>query len=310
MLTRLKVDNFQSLTSADVELGKLTVIVGPSNSGKSAVVRAIRAACHNVRSPSIVTAGHKKTTISLSTTDGDTVVLERGEGVARYSLHIDGGSPEIFTKIAASVPDDVTKILAMPPGGPNFTTQFDKPYLLGESSTEVARVLSDLTNTHVVLGAAREANRARLAASTELTVRVKDKDRLDAKLKEFDDLEEREVLLYGASGLLDEAEARSLKAAQLGQLIQKVSSCAAAREELLRSTATQAPRDLTPAREAIDRLSRLSELVKKIVQLVERNEDLKRETAKATEEVETARRREKELIEELGTCPICGQATA
>ena len=42
-LETLEISNFQSVEKADIQLGGFTVIVGPSNSGKSALLRALRA---------------------------------------------------------------------------------------------------------------------------------------------------------------------------------------------------------------------------------------------------------------------------
>lgn len=41
-ITRLRIENFRSIKSLDVELGDTTVFLGPNNAGKTAVLDAVR----------------------------------------------------------------------------------------------------------------------------------------------------------------------------------------------------------------------------------------------------------------------------
>src|SRR5947208_15362033 len=43
-ITSLHIENFRSIKSLDVELGETTVFVGPNNSGKTAILDAVRIA--------------------------------------------------------------------------------------------------------------------------------------------------------------------------------------------------------------------------------------------------------------------------
>src|SRR5882762_4567016 len=43
-ITSLKIKNFRSIKSLDVELGETTVFIGPNNAGKTAILDAIRIA--------------------------------------------------------------------------------------------------------------------------------------------------------------------------------------------------------------------------------------------------------------------------
>src|SRR5690242_17213241 len=101
MIERLRVTNFQSIAAADITLGQFTVIVGPSNSGKSALLRALRAVVRNVNSPSAVRAGQSMFTCQIdfdqSEYTGKTVTIERGKSQSTYRV-ITAQGEDVFTK--------------------------------------------------------------------------------------------------------------------------------------------------------------------------------------------------------------------
>jgi predicted ATPase len=43
-ITSLKIENFRSIKSLDLELGETTVFIGPNNAGKTAILDAVRIA--------------------------------------------------------------------------------------------------------------------------------------------------------------------------------------------------------------------------------------------------------------------------
>lgn len=49
-LRRLQIENFRGITSLDLDLGDTTVLIGENNTGKTAVLDALRFALRDVRS--------------------------------------------------------------------------------------------------------------------------------------------------------------------------------------------------------------------------------------------------------------------
>src|SRR5712692_4596126 len=195
MLESIRVNNFQSLRKVDLPLGRLTVIVGPSSSGKSSVVRALRTLVSNARGASYVSRGQKVASVT-ATGENHSVTIERGEGHGVYrlltDLHTDQEQEKTFTKLGGDVPEQVTAALGIKPfedgTSLNFASQFDRPFLLTETGSTVARVLGELTNVSVIFAAAREANRRRLVAQSTLKIRQSDLVNLVAQLQKFQDL--------------------------------------------------------------------------------------------------------------------------
>lgn len=62
---KVKIQNFQSLEDVELEVRGLTVIVGKSNIGKSAIIRAISGALHNREGDAFVTEGTSHAQVEL-----------------------------------------------------------------------------------------------------------------------------------------------------------------------------------------------------------------------------------------------------
>jgi DNA repair ATPase RecN len=214
MIKQVRVRNFQSLRSIDLEFGKLTVIVGASSSGKSALMRSMRALTSNVRGTSFVTRGSKTAAVAVSLDTGDKVVLERGESSGSYRLALADGTEQTYIKLGGAVPEQVTQALQLLPADKgvsiHFAGQFDRPYLLDDSGSEVARELGELTNVSRIFEAVREANRRRLSTGQELKTREADLEDLKQQTETFRGLPARVKAC-------EEAEAAFQRAVALNQ---------------------------------------------------------------------------------------------
>jgi DNA repair ATPase RecN len=221
MWERLRVHHYQSLRQVELGLGRLTVIVGPSSSGKSALIRALRMLICNARGTSYISHGAKAASVSLHFED-TIATIERSENHGAYRLNV-GGEELVFTKLAGAVPEAVTAALGIPADDEgsslNVAGQFDRPYLLTQSGGTVARVLGALTNVSIIFDAAREANRRRLSAQSTLRVRQHDLDGLRVHLQSFQDLPQRVQRVAELGRLARSAEALQGETSTLTRLL-------------------------------------------------------------------------------------------
>lgn len=221
MISQLQVRNFQSLKKVDLDLGLFTVILGPSNSGKSALIRALQALTSNVRGSSFITQGQTSTVIS-AVSDEWRITLEKGDS-SSYRVVYPDGLEKTYTKLASAVPDDITHLLNMVPSGEagslSFASQEDPPFLLKSSGSSVARVLGDLTHVSVVFEAVRESNRRKSAASSETKTRKTDLDILLEKSLPFLDLKSRHADLLSQEQRIADIESLSSDISRLISLV-------------------------------------------------------------------------------------------
>ncbi|WNN95106.1 hypothetical protein SEA_MAGRITTE_155 [Microbacterium phage Magritte] len=192
MIESLHVQHFQSLDDVTIELAPFTVIVGPSSSGKSALIRATHTLIANRRGHAFISHGERIASITAKTSHG-TVTLTRGKGTSDNSYVIIPTDPAhplapqtTYSKLGGEVPVEVSRFLGIDPKDPiAFASQFDKPYLLDDSPAEIARTLGALTNATVLLEGARESNRRKLDTKRTLTTRTTDLAAITAKVPAY-----------------------------------------------------------------------------------------------------------------------------
>ncbi len=199
MLT-VNVQNFQSIAAVKLLIKGFTVVTGQNNSGKSALIRAIRGALQNTRGTSFIRHGSKTTTVKLEMDDGHTLEWSKGTAKgAKPTYHIDGGDA---IHPGQSVPDEVRDLGIVPitAGGrevwpqvaPQFTGQV---FLLDQPGSVLAEAVADVERVGQLNGALRLAESDKRAASSELKVRKADIGGLEAKLDGFKGLEDVEATL-------------------------------------------------------------------------------------------------------------------
>lgn len=218
-IDRIEIQNFQSLSHVSLNLAPLTVIVGPSSSGKSAFIRALRTLVANRRGHDFITHGERTASISahIASTDplrSGTVTLTRSTATSpnAYTLIPDDPAHPLhpkaeFTKLGGDVPTPISAFLGIPTDQISLVvaSQFDKPYLLDAPGTEVARTLGALTNAHIILNGSRESNRRKLTSAQTLRTRSADLEAIRSRIPEFRALKDQRSALDRAEDLLQDA---------------------------------------------------------------------------------------------------------
>lgn len=314
-LERLRAENFQSLAKADIELGAFSVIVGPSNSGKSALLRALRAITRNVNSPSAVRAG--KTTFNAAVEfDGTVVSIERGKSQSTYRVALPDGREEVYTKAGRTVPEDVQSILAMPlPAGPDlvFSSQIDPPFLLSETGSVAAKILGDLTNVSKLHAAARESNRRRLEASKLQSLREEDAQAAAARMREqFSDLGEHAKVIRHARESLTSVREKAVLRDRLDSLLADLDVAEAAEEDLnVRLKELPRPADIEnlaeKAGELLGRRLALIDILDGMAKATQAAQQLEAVLKDSLEEQQQAEKDYHDALVQAGTCPTCDQ---
>jgi hypothetical protein len=201
-MIRIEIRNFQSLEHAVITVRGFTALVGRSNIGKSAIIRAVEAALSGASGTSFVRHGPKcarrlkdikncKCYASVHIVgDGMDLLWEKGDGVNRYRYNgkdydaVARGFPEFlkpdFTPI--KVGDKQVQL--------QIATQWEPIFLLNTSGGTVADVLSDVARLDRINMAMRLSEKDRKAAMATLKVRGEDAARLKLSLAGYDGLDD------------------------------------------------------------------------------------------------------------------------
>lgn len=313
MLTGIEVRDFQSLARADIPLGRLTVITGPTSSGKSALFRALRALARNDRTARDIRSGQATSSVTAGGTDW-LVRLSRSAGrrgpneYRTATWTASGWAGTRYTKLGGTVPAAVTSLLRL--SDLNFARQGDAPYLLDVSGAEVARRLGELTNVSLVLGAAAEAGRLRKQAERDLDAARARRAALLAEVQQYAGLGERRKAVTAAEGALALAQEAHAAALRLRALVHRLEAAEAALAGSRAEAASREPPSLAQLDAAVARAARLRELVGGL-QAAERD---RAGHAAAAEEAERDGRQAEEAVHAamaaIGHCPWCGQAVS
>jgi DNA repair ATPase RecN len=199
MLTKVTLTNFQSHKSTTLELGKLNMLTGTSNSGKSAVLRALIGALKNEAATSFVTYGEKALKVELHFDDGNVVEWHKGSGANKYVLRTPEGDVETYDKVGAEVPEAVSSVLGLTPiimeDGTklhvNAHAQLDPPFLVTDRDTpgKVAKVFGELTAASKLYSAVSEGNRRNREASSRKKLRRDDLNGVREQLLDYSGLD-------------------------------------------------------------------------------------------------------------------------
>lgn len=144
MLTKLILKNFQAHKKRTIVFDKgITSVVGDSDVGKSAIVRALGwVATNKPNGDSFIRHGADDAIVTLEI-DGHVIVRSRGKDGNKYEL--DGKEYKAFGN---GVPREIEEILRI--GATNLQRQHDAPFWFSESAGVVSKELNNVINLSVI----------------------------------------------------------------------------------------------------------------------------------------------------------------
>lgn len=305
MLERIEMTNCQSLKDADVLFGQFTVIVGPSGSGKSGLIRSLKALCFNQVGKRFVSHGQQKATVRLTFDDGKTIAWEkpRGKG-AMYTT-----DDQVYTRLSRAVPEDIENLLGIRQividktmkFAPQFHSQHDLPLLLTESSTLAARALAKLTKLSVLVEAQMDCRRDFKRAGVANKAAEEETERAKAQLESLPSVRHARNLLERATKLKNSVADQIEIAHQADDIAQDIEGSLIVADLVL------------PTPEKVEALDERLVSLEEIVMAVQRSNDAASAVDVSVQDADNARSDLKDLeqqydalVDELGACPLCG----
>jgi exonuclease SbcC len=219
-IASLQIENFQAHKSTTIRPGpggQLTVITGPSDSGKTAIIRALRWVYFNTpQGTDFIRVGAREATVVLTLVDGTRIIRDRSRGSKNaYEIILPNGEKQSFAGFGVNVPLEIQQLTGVMPVqigdlelNLNLAEQLDGPFL-GKSISAGARakVLGKLAGTEEVDYAAKQL-------ATDLHRRGQDEKRLAAeiagleeKIREFDYLPNMKARIEATEALVSRAKA-------------------------------------------------------------------------------------------------------
>jgi hypothetical protein len=231
----VEVRNYQSIEHATLTVDGFTTLVGRSNIGKSAFVRAVRAALTNAPGSSAVrhgpacprrTKGAKSCKCFASVhlrRQGFDLLWEKGDAVSRYTLNGQvydrpgTGAPEFLQAhgfAPAKVGDEAVCL--------QVVDQFRPIFLLDESGPSVAEALADVARLDAINAAVKLADRDRREAVSSRKVRERDLVDAKARLEGFVGLGDALAGVKGVERALATIRKTEVHLASTGRLLDRL----------------------------------------------------------------------------------------
>lgn len=144
MIERVELRNFQSHTKSQFEFeAGVNAIIGPSDSGKTAILRALRWVIWNRPLGDAFRSDWGGDTSVTIQVPGNEITRWKHDSGHGYTIN---GSK--LTAIKTDVPDDVVRILNI--DEVNLQQQFDRPFLLDSSAGEVAAHFNRIAHLDII----------------------------------------------------------------------------------------------------------------------------------------------------------------
>lgn len=195
------IKGFQSIEEVSLTIDGFAALVGRSNIGKSAIVRAVQSALTNALGTDFVRHGEfcsrrirgtKKCkcqcSVHLKTTGFD-LLWEKGDEVNQYTFN-----GEVYSKVDRGIPDFLKDFSLVKVGDKKqlvqVAEQSEPIFLLNQPGTVVADVLADVAKLDEINLAMADAEKDRKEAASTLKVRERDVVELTMTLQFYDGLDD------------------------------------------------------------------------------------------------------------------------
>ena len=194
MINSILINNFQSHKKSSIAFcDGVNVIQGVSDSGKSAIIRAILFVIINrpIGTDQIVShfAIDKKNKIidELSvkiSTDKGTVIRRRTSNDNEYILKLPGHNDNYFKAVNKCVPDEINNFFNII--DLNVQMQHDPPFLLSQSSGDVMAYINKIVRLDVIDTVLGNTESARRETNKKIKETDCEKKELEKKLEDYD----------------------------------------------------------------------------------------------------------------------------
>ncbi|MFJ5716587.1 AAA family ATPase [Neobacillus sp. NPDC093127] len=222
------IKGFQSHVESTFNLCPgLNVITGPSDAGKTAIIRAVRwVSLNEPTGEAYVNQSVGEAEVRLVLDTGQIITKRRRKGKTSYLVQRDSGDDgSLFEK--SEVPEEVKAVLGITKqtfgdfeAALNFAFQLDPPFLISETASAGAKVLGKLAGTEAVDMAVKAVNKDTVAFRNERSQANREVERINGDLLLYAGIDEAKEHLDLAEMVLQQIESNHNKSENLKELRQ------------------------------------------------------------------------------------------
>lgn len=274
IIKNIKMEGFQSHLDSDFTLSDLlTVITGPTDAGKTAIIRALKwLAFNEPRGNDFVNAKAGAARVTLNLANGITITKERKGNQTTYTHSL---IKEPF--VQAEPPREVSEALGLEKIAfgedqeqiLNIAFQLDPPFLISAPGSVGAKALGKIAGTEVVDGASKAVAKDIYAARQEKQQAEREIAKLDNALKQFVGLDSLKAQLNLCERLIESIDMGISKQEKLTDLKARFDCCCQELDECIKkldklAVVPDLALDLENIQAAMERYARIETLYSRL----------------------------------------------
>lgn len=264
MIKTLTLENFQSHKKSELNFDKgLNIIVGQSDSGKTAIIRALRwLVWGRPLGNAFCSTWAEQTSVTVNV---DNIDITRNEG--KEKSYVISTIKEPFRAFGTSVPEEVLNILNL--SEINLQSQLDQPFLLSSSAGDVAQHFNKIARLDKIDTGLQNVQRWIKEIQKEIDFKTTQKETTKTELDKFSYLEKMEIDIEVLEEMEKALDKKQKQVWELQRLIDKIEKIEIAIEKeskllplepLINSILTK----IDTKQICIEKQSKLSRLIKSI----------------------------------------------
>ena len=219
MIQSLTLENFQSHKSSKLDFSPgINVIVGPSDSGKSAILRALKWAAWNTPSGEAFRSNWGGTTTVDLDTDTDSIIRAKDSKGNSYRLN-----KTVFKAFGAGTPPDEI-VAALNLNEINIQQQLDRPFLLDDSPGKVAQHFNAVAHLDSIDRGLQNVQKWLREVDRKIKSEEEQVLSLTEDLIKYAGLEKIEVKISVVETLVEQKESAGRKMGRISRLIKGIES--------------------------------------------------------------------------------------
>jgi DNA repair protein SbcC/Rad50 len=291
MLEKIILDNFQCHKHLEVELEKITVIVGENGSGKSAALRAIKWLCYNNwdgKSGDQIRFDQDFTNVCGVF---ESRIIQRGKTRSTNYYKLDN---QLYEAFGTGIPESISKVLNIIPD--NYQGQYDPPFWLMLSAGQAASALNEIFNLTQIDQSMDKL--ARQVRENKSVVKV-----VEERLKEFRERKKKYDWAKQANLDLEKIERIHKEVEQLDKEIKEAEDlqCKLTMATRTQDNSQEQLSSLQYLLEQLEELNQIEQRIKPLQKILELQEDLcQKEKLLVSKEQQL-----KKILKD--PCPLCGK---
>lgn len=199
-IEKIIIENFQSHKHTILNFEKgVNVIIGPSDSGKTSIIRAIRWVMYNEPSGDyFIRKGETEASVTLYLNNGYIIKRGRSKNKNYYEITDDSNKVEHYEGFGTNVPLEIQEALGVRKVklsenynlALNISEQLESPFLLNETPSIKSNAIGRLAGTDVIDNALQKLSKDMYSLKTRLKYDKEDLDKLNEEIKKYKNLDE------------------------------------------------------------------------------------------------------------------------